>query len=194
MTDNQNKNRCKWAKSELAIAYHDEEWGVPQHNDPILFEHLLLDTMQAGLSWELMLKKRANFRNAFDQFDPSRIATYDDRKIEKLLSDPGIVRNPMKINATVNNARAFIAIQREHGSFDSYLWRFVDGKPIKNRWRTLNEIPNQSTEAEALSKDLKRRGFKFVGPTTCYAFMQAVGMVNDHTIDCFRYTETVQMF
>ncbi len=189
----ENVKRCEWAKSELAIDYHDNEWGVPQHDDLILFEHLFLDTMQAGLSWELMLKKRENFRKAFDSFDPSMISNYGDRKIEKLLSDPCIIRNRSKINSTVANAKGFLSIQQELGSFDKYLWSFVGGKPIVNEWRRLDQIPNQSTEAKILSKDLKNRGFKFVGPTICYAFMQAVGMVNDHTVDCFRYTDITKM-
>jgi DNA-3-methyladenine glycosylase I len=190
---NENVNRCEWAKSELAIDYHDNEWAVPQHEDLILFEHLFLDTMQAGLSWELMLKKRENFRMAFDNFDPYIISNYGDPKIEKLLTDPGIVRNRLKIKSTVTNAKGFLTIQRELGSFDRYLWSFVGGKPIVNEWRRLDQIPSRSMEAEILSKDLKSRGFKFVGPTICYAFMQAVGVVNDHTVDCFRYTDIAQM-
>ncbi len=182
-------NRCQWAKSEICIPYHDREWGVPQHDDRILFEHLLLDTMQAGLSWELMLRKRENFRKAFDGFDPAVIAQYDREKVEVLLTDPGIIRNRLKVNATVGNASGFLRIQEEFGTFNSFLWRFVDGTPVRNGWKTMDQLPVKTPVAEALSGELKGRGFKFVGPTICYAFMQAVGMVNDHTIDCFRHDE-----
>ncbi|MDZ7344863.1 MAG: DNA-3-methyladenine glycosylase I [candidate division KSB1 bacterium] len=182
-------HRCEWAKTDLAIAYHDDEWGVPQHDDRVLFEFLILEGAQAGLSWETILKKRENYRQAFDHFDPSRVAKYDRRTEKKLLADPGIVRNRLKIAAAIQNAKAFLAIQKEFGSFDAYVWQFVGGRPKKNGWRTLKQIPARTPESEALSKDLRRRGFKFVGSTICYAFMQAVGMVNDHTVDCFRYAE-----
>jgi len=185
--------RCAWAKSPLALPYHDLEWGVPVHDDRLLFEHLFLDAMQAGLSWDLMLKKRENFRRAFDGFDAGAIARYDDQRVERLLGDPGIIRNRQKIRAAISNAGAFLAVQEEHGSFDAYLWGFVGGRTIVNAWKTEAEIPTRSPEAEALSRDLKERGFKFVGPTTVYAWMQAVGMVNDHTVDCFRYAEIVRL-
>jgi DNA-3-methyladenine glycosylase I len=181
--------RCEWAKNELSIAYHDHEWGVPLHDDIALFEFLILEGAQAGLSWDTILKKRDNYRRVFDNFDPQIIARYDERKVKDLLANPGIVRNPLKIHAAIENARAFLAVQSEFRSFDAYLWRFVGGRPKRNRWRTIKEIPSRSHEADALSKDLKQRGFKFVGPTICYAFMQAVGMVNDHIVDCFRYWE-----
>ncbi len=168
-------------------AYHDREWGVPLHHDRRLFEFLVLEGMQAGLSWETILRKRPQFRKAFDRFDPARVARYTARDVRRLLADPGIIRNRLKITAAINNASRFREVQREFGSFDRYVWGFVGGKPIRNRFRTLREIPAQTGEAEALSKDLRRRGFSFVGPTICYAFMQAVGMVNDHTIDCFRH-------
>jgi DNA-3-methyladenine glycosylase I len=185
--------RCEWAASGLCRPYHDTEWGVPVHDDRLLFEHLVLDTMQAGLSWELMLKKREGFRRAFDGFDPAAIARYDDRRVERLLADPGIIRNRQKIRAAISNAAAFLAVQEEHGSFDAYLWGFVGGRTIVNTWKTEAEIPTTSPEAEALSRDLKGRGFKFVGPTTVYAWMQAVGLVNDHTVDCFRYREVMRL-
>jgi len=186
-------NRCQWAKSEILIPYHDREWGVPQHDDRILFEHLLLDTMQAGLSWELMLRKRQNFRKAFDGFDPAVIAEYGREKVEELLTDSGIIRNRLKVNATVGNASGFLRIQEEFGTFDSFLWRFVNGVPVRNEWKTMDQLPVKTAVAEALSRELKGRGFKFVGPTICYAFMQAIGMVNDHTIDCFRYDEVCEV-
>ena len=181
--------RCEWAKTELSIAYHDKEWGVPLHDDRALFEFLILEGAQAGLSWETILKKRENYRVAFDGFDPAAVAEYDQRKVDELLANPGIVRNRRKIAAAVRNAQAFLAVQEEFGSFDAYVWRFVGGRPRKNAWRTLQEIPTQTPESVALSKDLSRRGFSFVGPTICYAFMQAVGMVNDHVVHCFRYDE-----
>ncbi len=182
--------RCAWAGDDpLSIAYHDQEWGVPVHDDRRLFEFLVLEGAQAGLSWMTILKKRENYRRAFADFDPASVARFDAAKIEELLSDPGIVRNRLKVVAAIDNARAFLKVQEEFGSFDAYLWRFVGGQPIHNRWQSLAEIPAQTAEAEALSKDLKRRGFRFVGPTICYAFMQAVGMVLDHTTDCFRYEE-----
>jgi DNA-3-methyladenine glycosylase I len=184
------RSRCAWAGDDpLSIAYHDQEWGVPVHDDRRLFEFLVLEGAQAGLSWMTILKKREAYRRAFAEFDPASVAGFDTAKIEELLSDPGIVRNRLKVVAAIDNARAFLKVQEEFGSFDAYLWRFVGGQPIHNRWQSLAEIPTQTAEAEALSKDLKRRGFRFVGPTICYAFMQAVGMVMDHTADCFRYEE-----
>jgi DNA-3-methyladenine glycosylase I len=181
--------RCDWAWTDLLIAYHDREWGSPLHRDRDLFEFLVLEGMQAGLSWETILRKRDNYRAAFDHFDPREVAAYGPRKIAGLLANPGIIRNRMKIEAAVQNARAFLAIQREFGSFDPYVWEFVGGRPIQNRWRSAANVPAQTAESEALSKDLRRRGFKFVGPTICYAFMQATGMVNDHLVHCFRREE-----
>ncbi|HYL80396.1 MAG TPA: DNA-3-methyladenine glycosylase I [Candidatus Acidoferrum sp.] len=181
--------RCEWAKSELSIEYHDTEWGVPLHDDRGLFEFLILEGAQAGLSWETILKKRTNYRKAFDNFEARSVARYEERKVSALLSDPGIVRNRLKIAAAIANARGFLAVQREFGTFDAYIWGFVGGRPKINRWRTSSQVPAQTPESEAMSKDLLRRGFKFVGPTICYAFMQAVGMVNDHLVDCFRHTE-----
>ncbi len=183
-------NRCSWAGSDpLYVAYHDQEWGVPVHDDHLLFEFLILEGMQAGLSWAIILKKRDNFRRAFDGFDPQRVAQYGDEKVAALLADPGIVRNRLKISAAIRNARSFLEIQSEYGSFDAYIWQFVGGKPKINAWRNLTEIPASTPQSDAMSKDLARRGFKFVGSTICYAFMQAVGMVNDHTVDCYRYNE-----
>jgi DNA-3-methyladenine glycosylase I len=182
--------RCKWAgKDPIYIAYHDTEWGVPLHDDRKLFEFLLLDGAQAGLSWITILKKRRNYRQAFDHFHPQKIARYDSSKVNQLLSNPGIIRNKLKIEAAVQNARSFLSIQKEFGSFDAYIWQFVGGRTRKNRWKTISEIPSYSDESKTMSNDLKERGFKFVGPTICYAFMQASGMVNDHTLDCFRYNE-----
>jgi DNA-3-methyladenine glycosylase I len=184
------KNRCAWSASDpLYIAYHDTEWGVPIHDDQQLFEFLVLEGAQAGLSWITILRKRDAFRRAFNQFDPVKVAAYDDAKIAALMNDPGIIRNRVKINAAIGNARAFLKVQEEFGSFDTYIWQFVNGKPIQNQWHSLNEIPAKTNESEAMSKDLIKRGFKFVGPTICYAHMQATGMVNDHTTDCFRYDE-----
>jgi DNA-3-methyladenine glycosylase I len=171
------------------IEYHDNEWGVPEHDDRKLFEFLVLEGMQAGLSWLTILRKRDNYRKAFDDFDADKIARYDEGKVVALLSDRGIVRNRLKIEAAIRNARAFLAVQREFGSFEAYIWQFVGGKPRKNAWKTMKEIPSKTAQSEAMSKDLINRGFTFVGPTICYAFMQAVGMVNDHTVDCFRYHE-----
>lgn len=184
-----NMNRCAWPKTELDIAYHDTEWGVPVHDDRLLFEMLILEGAQAGLSWSTILKKRDNYRRAFDNFDAQRIAKYDAWKVESLLADDGIVRNRLKIAATIQNAKAFLAVQKEFGSFDAYLWRFVGGKPMQSRRRSLKHIPPRTPESDALSKDLLQRGFKFVGSTICYALMQAVGMVNDHTLDCFRHQQ-----
>lgn len=184
-----DRARCAWAKTDLGIAYHDDEWGVPVHDDCALFEFLILEGAQAGLSWETILRKRAAYRTAFDRFDPQVIAHYDQRKVEELLANPRIVRNRLKVVAAIQNANAFLAVQREFRSFDAYVWRFVGGQPRKNAWRTLQEVPARTPESDALSKDLSRRGFKFVGSTICYAFMQAVGMVNDHLVACFRYAE-----
>ena len=181
--------RCEWATSDLSIRYHDQEWGVPVHDDRLLFEFLVLDAAQAGLSWDLILKKRENYRAAFDNFDPAAVARYGPRKVRQLLANPGIIRNRLKIAAAIENAKAFLAVQTEFGSFDAYVWQFVGGKSRTNAWRSLKEIPTTTPESDAMSKDLKRRGFKFVGPTICYAFMQATGMVNDHTVDCFRYAQ-----
>ncbi len=184
------KKTCGWpGDNELMIAYHDTEWGTPIHDDCKLFEFLMLDVAQAGLSWRTVLNKRENYRKAFDNFDPVKIARYNKRKIDSLLKNPGIIRNRMKIEATVTNARAVLEIQKEFGSFDAYLWQFVNGATIRNRWKSLQEIPATSSESDAMSKDLKKHGFKFVGSTICYAFMQSVGMVNDHLVHCFRYTE-----
>jgi DNA-3-methyladenine glycosylase I len=181
--------RCGWPSSPISIAYHDREWGVPLKDDRKLFEFLVLDAAQAGLSWEIILRKREGFRAAFDNFDPEKIARYDDKKIKTLLADPGIIRNRLKIESAINNARAFLAVQKEFGSFARYIWQFVEGKPKINARRSLKDIPATSPESDAMSKALKKRGFRFVGSTICYAFMQAAGMVNDHSIDCFRYAE-----
>jgi DNA-3-methyladenine glycosylase I len=181
--------RCGWATTDLSIAYHDQEWGMPLHDDRRLFEFLVLEGAQAGLSWETVLRKRDNYRAAFNHFDPRRVARYGRPQVERLLADPGIIRNRLKIDAAIQNARAFLAVQREFGSFDGYVWRFVGGTPRKNAWRSLKGIPARTPESDALSQDLMRRGFKFVGSTICYAFMQAVGMVNDHLVTCFRYRQ-----
>lgn len=182
--------RCPWAGADpLYVAYHDLEWGQPVHDDRTLFEFLVLEGAQAGLSWSTILKKRDRYRQVFDGFDPAVVAAYDDAKVAALLADPGIVRNRLKINAAIQNARAFLAVQAEFASFDAYIWQFVGGQPRRNAWRTPAEVPAQTTESRAMSKDLQRRGFAFVGPTICYAFMQAVGMVNDHLVDCFRYAQ-----
>jgi DNA-3-methyladenine glycosylase I len=179
--------RCRWANGDLYQAYHDREWGIPVHDDRLLFEFLILEGAQAGLSWITILKKRENYRLAFNNFDPRKVARYDAQKIQKLMHDSGIVRNRLKIQSTVVNAKAFLAVQAEFGSFDRYIWQFVDGKPIRNNWKTHKQIPAFTTQSDAMSRDLRKRGFKFVGSTICYAFMQAVGMVNDHTTDCFRH-------
>lgn len=181
--------RCAWAKNELAIAYHDTEWGVPLHDDRLLFEFLILEGAQAGLSWDTILAKRDRYREVFDHFDAIKIARYTDRKLERLLQDPGIVRNRLKVQSAVRNAKAFLQVQEEFGSFDAYIWRFVDGAPVTNGWKTMADVPAHTPQSDAMSKDLKKRGFNFVGSTICYAFMQATGMVNDHTTDCFRYAE-----
>ncbi len=179
--------RCSWASNPLSIRYHDEEWGLPQHDDRVLFEFLLLEGAQAGLSWDTILQKRENYRAAFDKFNPERIARYDRRKIQGLLGNPGIVRNRLKIASAVRNAKAFLSVQKEFGSFDRYIWQFTGGQPRVNAWRSVQQVPASTAESDAMSKDLKKRGFNFVGSTICYAFMQAVGMVNDHRVDCFRY-------
>lgn len=181
------KCRCEWAGSEPSIAYHDEEWGIPQHDDQRLFELLILEGAQAGLSWTTILNKRAGYRRAFDNFDARRVARYDQRKVKQLLANPEIVRNRLKIHAAIQNAKAFLAVQDEFGSFDRYLWQFVGNRPIQNARQKLSEIPARTAESDALSKDLLKRGFKFVGSTICYAYMQAIGMVNDHIVACFRY-------
>jgi len=185
--------RCAWVPTGdlLYLEYHDHEWGVPVHNDLIWFEFLILEGFQAGLSWRTILKKRENFRMAFDHFNPQKIASYNDAKIGELLSNAGIIRNHSKIRASIVNARAFLALQEEFGSFDSYIWRFVGGHPKVNAWNSIADIPARSPESDMLSKNLIQKGFRFVGPTICYAHMQATGMVNDHTIDCFRYQELI---
>ena len=184
------KIRCPWARDDpLIIDYHDWEWGVPIHDDRLLFEFLILESAQAGLRWTLILKKRENYRKAFDYFQPEKVAAYDEKRIDELLNNSGIVRNQLKIRATVVNAQAVLDVQEELGSFDSYIWQFVDGNPLQNHWKTLDEVPSSTPESGKLSMDLKKRGFKFVGPTICYGFMQAVGMVNDHLEDCFRHQE-----
>ena len=181
-----NVSRCGWATTDLSIPYHDTEWGVPLHDDQRLFEFLILEGAQAGLSWETILRKREAYRNAFDDFDPQRVARYTPKKREGLMADPGIVRNRLKIDSAVTNARAFLDVRDEFGSFDGYIWRFVDGKPLVNRFRALGDVPASTPQSDAMSKDLKKRGFRFVGTTICYAFMQATGMVNDHAVTCFR--------
>jgi DNA-3-methyladenine glycosylase I len=186
-----SNHRCHWAKTELSIAYHDQEWGTPVHDDRTLFEFLILESAQAGLSWETILRKRENYRRAFDNFDPRKVAKYDSRKIQKLMSDEGIIRNRLKINSAVQNARAFLAIQKEFGSFDAYVWQFVKGKPLQRK-RGAPVLP-KTTESDDLSRDLQKRGFNFVGSTICYSFMQAVGMVNDHDLKCSRYREVAKL-
>ena len=181
--------RCAWATTEPAITYHDKEWGVPVHDDRVLFEFLILEGAQAGLSWNIILKKRENYRKALDKFRPEKIARYGKRDVQRLLRNNGIVRNRLKIAATIENAKRFLEVRKEFGSFDAYLWSFVGGKPIQNRWRTLPDVPARTAESDAMSRDLLRRGFKFVGSTICYAFMQATGMVNDHLVTCPRHAE-----
>lgn len=185
-----NQKRCEWAahsNNALMIEYHDEEWGVPVHNDRRLFEFVILEGAQAGLSWQTVLNKRENYRKAFDNFDPAKIARYSSKHVRRLLADPGIIRNRLKVHAAIVNAKRFLDVQNEFGSFDKYIWRFVEGKPVKHRFTSLKQIPATTPESDAMSKDLRKRGFKFVGSTICYAFMQAVGMVDDHTKGCFRY-------
>jgi DNA-3-methyladenine glycosylase I len=179
--------RCRWATNRLAIEYHDREWGVPQHDDRVLFEFLILEGAQAGLSWDTILRKRENYRAAFAGFDPRRVARFDQRKAKALLGNEGIIRNRLKIDSAISNARAFLQIQKDFGSFDRYIWQFVGGKPKVNAWRSGQRLPASTAESDAMSKNLKKRGFNFVGLTICYAFMQAVGMVNDHVVECFRY-------
>ena len=181
--------RCAWATTDAYVLYHDREWGVPQHDDQVLFEFLILEGAQAGLSWSTILEKRGNYRRAFDNFQPAKVAKYDARRIATLLSDPGIVRNRLKVQSAVANARGFLEVQKEFGSFDGYIWRFIGGRPRRNAWVSLKEIPARTPESDAMSKDLLGRGFKFVGPTICYAYMQAVGMVNDHLVSCFRHRQ-----
>ena len=184
--------RCSWASNELSIRYHDEEWGVPAHDDGTLFEFLILEGAQAGLSWDTILRKRENYRSAFDGFDPARVALYDGGKIRALLRDPGIIRNRLKIASAVQNAKAFLKVQDEFGSFDRYIWQFVGGQAVTKSWKS-RQVPARTSVSDAMSKDLKKRGFTFVGSTSCYAFMQAVGMVNDHAKDCFRRAEIIQI-
>ncbi len=181
--------RCTWPSNELSILYHDREWGVPQHDDGVLFEFLTLEGAQAGLSWDTILQKRENYRAAFDGFDPKKISRYDRKKTQQLLRNEGIVRNRLKIASAIRNARAFLAVQKEFGSFDRYVWQFVGGKPLVNAWRLGQKVPARTPGSDAMSKDLKKRGFNFVGSTICYAFMQATGMVNDHAVECFRYRQ-----
>ncbi len=184
------KKTCNWTTTNtLMIHYHDTEWGVPLHDDRKLFEYLILDGFQAGVSWSVVLSKRENFRKAFHNFDPRRVARYTDKDVRRLLADPGIIRNRLKIRAAINNAQRFLEVQKEFGSFDKYIWSFVGGKPIRNGFKTIRQIPATSPESDAMSQDLRARGFQFVGSTICYAFMQAAGMVNDHTTDCFRYRQ-----
>ena len=183
------KPRCSWATTPAMIAYHDAEWGVPQHNDLVLFEFLILEGAQAGLSWSTILAKREAYRKAFSGFDPQKISRYKPERVESLMENPGIVRNRLKIESTVRNARAFLQVQKEFGSFDRYIWQFVNGRPLRNSWRAGRSVPAETAESIAMSKDLLRRDFRFVGPTICYAFMQAVGMVNDHLVTCFRHAE-----
>ena len=187
------KCRCGWAREEPNLTYHDTEWGVPQHDDSALFEFLILEGTQAGLSWTTILNKRENYRAAYDGFDVKRIAKYDDRKAAELLANAGIVRNRLKVAASVANARAFLAVQKEFGSFDRYVWGFVGGKPMQNQRASMKKVPARTAESDAMSKDLLLRGFKFVGSTICYAFMQACGLVNDHTVDCFRHRAVVKL-
>ncbi|HTD25154.1 MAG TPA: DNA-3-methyladenine glycosylase I [Terriglobales bacterium] len=182
-------SRCSWATTEAMIAYHDTEWGVPQHDDRVLFEFLILEGAQAGLSWSTILAKREAYRKAFSSFDPRKVARYGAEKLSRLLANPGIVRNRLKISAAVRNAKAFLQVQKEFGSFDAYIWQFVGGQPIRNSWRAGGKLPAQTIESTKMSKDLVKRGFTFAGPTVCYAFMQATGMVNDHLVSCFRYSE-----
>ena len=194
MNEDKMQKRCEWAGSDpLYIEYHDNEWGVPVHDDRKIFEMLVLEGAQAGLNWLTVLRKRENYRKAFDNFDPRKVAKYDSKKLQELLANEGIIRNKLKIHSAIQNARAFLEVQKEFGSFDAYIWQFVGGRPIRNSWKSLSELPGQTAESEAMSKDLKRRGFGFVGPTICYAHMQATGMVNDHVVTCFRYKEVGRM-
>jgi DNA-3-methyladenine glycosylase I len=181
--------RCHWAANDLMISYHDEEWGAPLHDDQRLFEFLILEGAQAGLSWDTILKKRENYRTAFNNFDPLAVSRYGKKKVGELLANPGIIRNRLKVESAIKNAAAFLKVQKEFGSFDSYIWHFVGGRPQQNNWSASQTVPAHTPQSDAMSKDLKRRGFNFVGSTICYAFMQAVGMVNDHMVDCFRHPE-----
>ena len=181
--------RCHWAQKPINIPYHDEEWGVPVHDDRLLFEFLILEGAQAGLSWDTILAKRARYKEMFDDFDVLKIARYDSKKVRALLKDPGIIRNKLKIASTISNAKAFLEVQKEFGSFNEYLWQFVGGEPIQNDWKLHKRVPAKTKESDAMSKDLQKRGFRFVGSTICYAFMQATGMVNDHLVSCFRYSK-----
>ena len=189
MPDADNPSRCPWSKGDLLTAYHDDEWGVPVHDDRSLFEFLILEGAQAGLSWSTILNKRAAYRTAFNHFNPRKVARYDEAKVAALLANPGIVRNRLKIQATVRNAQTFLAVQKEFGSFDTYIWEFVGGHPRQNHWRRLEDVPARTPQSDAMSKDLLKRGFTFVGSTICYAFMQATGMVNDHLVTCFRHKQ-----
>ena len=181
--------RCGWARNELAVRYHDEEWGVPLHDDRAIFEFLTLESAQAGLSWDTILRKRARYREVFDNFEPAKVARYDAKKKRALLADPGIIRNRLKVDSTITNAQLFLKVQKEFGSFDNYIWGFVDGKPKQNAWKAHKQVPARTTESDAMSKDLQKRGFRFVGSTICYALMQATGLVNDHAVTCFRYSQ-----
>jgi DNA-3-methyladenine glycosylase I len=189
LTQSKDLIRCGWARNELSILYHDREWGVPVHDDGKLFEFLILEGAQAGLSWDTILNKRENYRAAFDDFDPEIIARYDKRKVNALLKNSGIVRNRLKIDSAIGNARCMLAVVKEFGSLDRYLWQFVEGRPCVNSWKSMSQVPARTAQSDAMSKDLRKRGFKFVGSTICYAFMQAVGMVNDHLVSCFRYSK-----
>ena len=194
MTEANTIIRCAWPGNDpLYVAYHDEEWGVPEHDDRKLFEKLILDGAQAGLSWITILRKRESYRNAFDRFDPERIARYDEKKIETLMQDPGIVRNRLKINSAVTNAQAYLKIREEGSTFDEFLWQFTGGTTLQNTWTELKQLPASTPESDAMSKALKKRGFKFVGSTICYAYMQAIGMINDHAVTCFRHEECRRM-
>jgi DNA-3-methyladenine glycosylase I len=185
--------RCAWARGALETRYHDEEWGVPLHDDRGLFEFLILEGAQAGLSWSTILRKREAYRRAFDGFDAEKVARYTEKKVERLLADDGIVRNRAKVEAAIANARGFLAVRHEHGSFDAFVWRFVDRTPVQNAWTSLSQHPTETDTSRAMSKELRKRGFRFVGPTICYAYMQATGMVNDHTVDCFRWREVQKL-
>jgi DNA-3-methyladenine glycosylase I len=187
------EQRCAWIKDDLMARYHDEEWGVPLHDDRKHFEFLVLDAAQAGLSWATVLNKRESYRAAFDGFDPGKVARYDGRRVKRLLANPGIIRNRLKVESAVKNARAFLAVQEECGTFDRYIWRFTGGRTLINRWRSLAELPARTAESDAMSRDLKERGFTFVGSTICYAYMQAAGMVNDHVVQCFRHAEVCRL-
>lgn len=193
MSATSDAGRCAWAKTEWMLHYHDKEWGVPVHDDRLLFEFLILEGAQAGLSWDTILRKRENYRRVYDNFDARKIAKYNSRKVAELLADAGIVRNRLKVAASIQNAKAFLEVQKEFGSFDKYIWQFVGGKPIANKFQSMKEVPARTAESDAMSKDLLKRGFKFVGSTICYAFMQAVGMVNDHLVTCPRYKVVAKM-